>query len=200
MDNNIGNPEFEEMKQQISLLKKKLEQQTIINTAQLKKAMAVNLNKMNRHGIWITILGILTALLCPLYFYQILGASIYYTVATGLMLIYCAIASYRNHSILWKISLSDDNLLETIQKVAALKQHYVNWHRTAIPMLLLWFGWTILEVYKTQQGDTFLYLLIGIIFGGLIGGTIGHRTNKRVIRETEIFLDQAKELNQYKTI
>ena len=86
-DNNTY--DLEEMKLQMLLLKKKLEQQKIVNEKMLRSAMKKKLYGLNRKVRVIFIVGILVAIWAPGYF-TLVGFTPLFCAATALMLLFSA--------------------------------------------------------------------------------------------------------------
>lgn len=198
MENIIGTgqtsgaqTELEQMKQQMELLKKKLESQSIINDKIMKKAMKGNLGNLNRMGRIFFVLGILVAMWAPSYF-KMLGCTWWFAAGTFIMLVFCALKTMQYHRELWRLNFNESNILETGKKVTTLRNRYNNWQKTAIPMVSVWFIWLCIESYFIYGADS-IWFCGGCAIGGLIGGFIGTRMNKKVISTADSLLEQIKE-------
>ena len=75
-ENNIQ--ELDQMKQQLEMLKKKLETQNIINEKVIRSAMKSKLGNINRMGRFFFIMGILVAIWAPGFFAH-MGCSMWFT-------------------------------------------------------------------------------------------------------------------------
>ena len=185
-------PALEEMRQQLDLLKKKLDNQEIVNKKMLKNAMRKELHDLNRMGRMLTVVGILVAFSTPVYFYALVGASMWFCGATFLMLIFSALKTRQYHRQLWQVDLVSARLVEVGQKVATLRTQYKNWQNFAIPMVCIWFVWCAYEIYQVF-GEMGLWVLFCMAVGGLIGGIIGTRINNKVIHSADNLLQQIEE-------
>ena len=96
------------------------------------------------------------------------------------------------------MDLSQDNLVETARKLSKVRTHYKEWYRIAIPMLLVWIGWMIYEMVNTIgiESPIAIGFYCGAGVGLLIGGIIGFRINRKVVRQANEILAQIEELQQ----
>ncbi len=188
-DNNIS--ELEEMKQQMSLLKKKLEQQKIVNENMLRSAMKKNLFGLNRKVRMLFVMGIMVACWAPGNFCW-LGCSNWFCGATFVMLLFCAFKTFQYQMKLWRVNLAGTNLLDLSQELTLLKQRYKDWNKKAWLMIVPWGIWLSIEI-NMQLGPRSLWIIGGCLFGGIIGGIAGKRINKNIIKHTDCLLEQIEE-------
>ena len=94
--------------------------------------------------------------------------------------------------------LSQGNLVETARKLSKVRSHYKEWYKIAIPMILVWGGWMIHEMVGILSIDspTAICFYSGAGVGLLIGGIVGVRINRKVIRRANEILAQIEELQQ----
>lgn len=197
MENNtLISQELEEMRSQISLLKDKLEKQTIINDGHIRKSMQSKMSDINRTILAAIIAGGFALPYCTWYFWS-QGLSIVFVAATALMLTVCLGLTVAKQINLKKMDLSNGNLVEVAEKLGSIRKHYQDWIKIAIPMVLVWFCWLIYEMISTLGATPMtMGFCCGALLGGLIGGFIGMRMNKKVIDRTTEILDHIKELQQ----
>ena len=188
-ENNIQ--ELDQMKQQLEMLKKKLETQNIINEKIIRSAMKSKLGNINRMGRFFFILGILVAIWAP-GFFAYMGCSMWFCGGTFVMLLFCALKTLQYHRELWRLDINSSNILETGKKVARLRNRYKDWKRIAYPMIAVWLIWTCIEIYLIYGHDA-IWFCSGGIFGGLIGGICGTRMNNKVIHTADELLGQIKD-------
>ncbi len=185
--------ELEEMKQQMALLKKKLEQQKIVNESVLRSAMKKKLYGLNKRVRVIFIVGIFVAIWAPGYF-TILGFSPLFCAATGVMLLFCAFKTFQYHRKLWRLNFSQSNLIELSEQLSLLRKRYKEWYKIAWCMIIPWFIWIIYEAYSIY-GEESVWFLGGSAVGVIIGGLVGTRINNNIIRRADELLEQ---INEYK--
>lgn len=188
-DNNTY--ELEEMKQQMQLLKKKLEQQKIINDKMIHSAMKKKLYGLNKKVRIIFIVGIFVAIWSPVYF-TLIGFTPLFCAATTLMLLFSAFKTFQYHKKLWKLNISESNLLELAEELALLRTRYKNWYKFVWSMIIPWIVWMGYEATKIF-GEELLWYIGGSAIGLIIGGLAGTRINNNIIRRTEELLEQIKD-------
>ena len=199
MENNtLLSHELEQMRSQIGMLKQKLEQQAIVNDTHIRNSMKSKISDLNRTVLGTIFAGIFAVIFAPMTFY-IQGCSLLFVIATAVMLAVClglTIAQKINLSRM--TDLSQSNLVETAEKLNKTRTHYKEWYRIAIPMLLVWVGWMIYEMVNTIgiESPTAIGFYCGAGVGLLIGGIIGSRINRKVVRQANEILAQIEELQQ----
>lgn len=198
MENNtLISHELEEMRAQLGTLKEKLEKQTIINESHIRNSMKSKMSDINKTITGTIVAGIFALVYCTLYFYH-QGCSFAYITATAIMLIACIVITIAQRVNLGRIDFSQGNLVETAEKLGKLKKHYQDWYKIAIPMIIVWLGWTIYEMSGIIGLDTPMGIgfCCGAGVGVIIGGIVGMRINKQVVSKATEILDQIAELQR----
>lgn len=199
MENNtLLSHELEQMRTQIGLLKQRLDQQTIVNDIHIRNSMKSKISDLNRTVLGTIFLGIFAVIFAPTTFY-INGCSLAFIIATAVMLAVCLGLTVVQKINLGKMTdLSQYNLIETAEKLSKVRTHYKEWYRIAIPMLLVWIGWMIYEMVNIIgiESPTAIGFYCGAGVGLLIGGIIGFRINRKVVRQANEILAQIEELQQ----
>ncbi len=199
MENNtLLSHELEQMRTQIGMLKQKLEQQAIVNDTHIRNSMKSKISDLNR-TIGATIFaGIFAVIFAPMTFF-IQGCSLTFIIATAVMLAVCLGLTIVQKMNLGKMmDLSQGNLVETAEKLSKVRTHYKEWYKIAIPMILVWGGWMIYEMVQVLgiESPTAIGFYCGAGVGLLIGGIIGSRINRKVVRQANEILAQIEELQQ----
>ena len=193
-DNNTY--ELEEMKQQMLLLKKKLEQQKIVNDKMLRSAMKKKLYGLNKKARIMFIIGIFVAIGAPGYF-TLVGFTPLFCAATALMLLFSAFKTFQYHKKLWKLNLSESNLIELAEELTLLRTRYERWYRFAWCMIIPWGALMAYEAIKIF-GEELVWYIGGSAIGLIIGGLTGTRINNNMIRRTDELLEQIEEYRNQK--
>lgn len=188
-DNNTY--ELEEMKQQMLLLKKKLEQQKIVNDKMLRSAMKKKLYGLNKKARIMFIIGIFVAIGAPGYF-TLIGFTPLFCAATTLMLLFAAFKTFQYHKKLWRLNLSESNLIELAEELTLLRTRYKRWYRFAWCMIIPWGALMAYEATKIF-GEELVWYIGGSAIGLIIGGLTGTRINNNMIRRTDELLEQIEE-------
>lgn len=196
MENTLISHELEEMKIQIDNLKKKLEDQTIVNEKHIRNSFRRKISDINRTVTITIIVGILALVYCT-WFFHFKGLSLAFTIATGIMLAVCVMLTLIQKIHLSRIDISTGNLLETARDISKIRSHYKEWYKTAIPMIIIWVGWMTYEIL-TRFGITPMTIgfLSGAATGVILGGFIGGRINKKIINRAEELLGYIEELQK----
>ena len=199
MENNtIFSHELEQMRTQIGMLKQKLEQQAIVNDTHIRNSMKSKISDLNRTILGTIFAGIFAVIFAPVTFY-VQGCSLIFVIATAIMLAVClGLTIVQKINLGSMMELSQDNLVETARKLSKVRTHYKEWYRIAIPMILVWVGWMIYEMVNTIgiESPTAIGFYCGAGVGLLIGGIIGFRINRKVVRQANEILAQIEELQQ----
>ena len=196
MENRLISHELEEMKIQIDNLKKKLEDQTIVNEKHIRNSFRIKISDINRTVTMTVIIGMLALVYCT-WFFHFKGLSLAFTIATGLMLAVCVLLTLIQKIQLSRIDISAGNLVETARDISKIRTHYKDWYKTAIPMIIIWFGWMTYEILtRFEMTPMTIGFLSGAATGGILGGVIGGRINKKIINRTEELLGYIEELQK----
>ena len=199
MENNtLLSHELEQMRTQIGMLKQKLEQQAIVNDTHIRNSMKSKISDLNR-TIGATIFaGIFAVIFAPMTFF-IQGCSLTFIIATAVMLAVCLGLTIVQKMNLGKMmDLSQGNLVETAEKLSKVRTHYKEWYKIAIPMILVWGGWMIYEMVNAIgiESPTAIGFYCGAGVGLIIGGILGARINRKVVRQANEILSQIEELQK----
>ncbi|MBP3573161.1 MAG: hypothetical protein J6J71_00960 [Prevotella sp.] len=198
MENNNTNNELELLRQQMNVLKEKLDAQEIVNDRLVAKSMRKEMSWIKKY-IYVQFALIPFVALIWVGVKYILGLS--WWNYSFLMLV-CVISVYVDYVINVKALSNADyhknNLIETARKLVKMKRQRTIQMIVEILLLILWLIWTFLEVNSAQSTATGLRqsLLQGGIIGGYIGGVIGiivafvifykmQRTNDRMIEQID---------------
>lgn len=196
MENRLISHELEEMKIQIDNLKKKLEDQSIVNEKHIRNSFRRKISDINRTVTITIIVGIFALVYCT-WFFHFKGLSLAFTIATGIMLAVCIILTLIQKIHLSRIDISTGNLLETARDISKIRSHYKEWYKTAIPMIIIWIGWMTYEILtRFEMTPMTIGFLSGAATGVILGGFIGGRINKKIINRAEELLGYIEELQK----
>ena len=193
------NTELEEMREQLDLLKKKLEKQEIISERlisktkeSLEKDMAT-VRRKYRMGHIVNFLSV------PLIYYIVvyqLGLSVPFGIATAIWAFVTFVFFFWRKGHLY--NLHSDNLLEAQLKVTTLKQHHRKWLKFDYLSLAFWLAWLGWEIYRKSTmenaGDVPVRLYFGFVIGCLIGILINIWQVVKTQRRYQRMLDQIEDL------
>lgn len=188
--------ELEQMREQIALLRTKLDSEIIVNERLLRRTMHDKVRGITRDNTAMIIVG---ALATPYTFFtfQYLGLSMALCIFTSLFLAICVFVTWWSQRDLHADELLDGDVVSVGKKVMRLKQLNDRWLWYAIPMLVIWLVWLILEAYQ-QIGGTPLFrgFVTGGVVGLVIGGIIGTKVRRRTQRRAREILAHIEELTR----
>lgn len=164
--------DFEEMRQQMNILKEKLQQQEIVNEKVFRRSTRKSLKGINRRYTFVSILCILMVPYSYWAFVKLTGMSIWLWLATCvLMLIAFVYTQYTGRFISSRVFEKD--LVQARAKVAKAKKLDHDWLKIGIPLIVLWLAYFGYEMYKVTGGEDSIYILVMCVVCALLGGAVG---------------------------
>lgn len=185
---------LEEMRQQMTTLKNKLNQQEIVNDRLIRRSMRNEVNSITRRYNIIMAIGILMVPYGYWCFVKLVGLSIFFWIATSIFMLICAGATFYNSRKISDPGLMSHSLVEARKKVASAKKFESNWLLFGIPAVILWMGWFFYETYQIQGGDFYNGFFWGGCVGGIIGAIIGIKIHFKTQRQYQDVIDQIEDL------
>ena len=199
-NSNFNEFELDDLRQQITELKNKVNAQGRLNEELVKKAIQGKMRGV--HSI-ILKLAILAILCIPFYImmkYQV-GLSWPLTIFTIVFLLASVTSDYFINRI--DVSHMGDDLVGTANKLVKMKRNRVIGHvigqRIGIGVALLWLAWFCYEYFMLNSvygTDAAWFSLIGIFAGAVIGGLIGLRIFNKMQRANDEMIDQINEFTR----
>ena len=190
---NNENFELEDMREQMSTLKKKLNQQKIVNEHLVRRSMKKEVNTITRRY---NIVMVLSVLMVP-YFYWVFvklsGFSMAFWIGSSIFMLICGGATFYNTHKISDPDMMSHSLVKARKKVASAKKFDVDWLKFGIPAVILWFGWFTYEVYL-QDNDLANGLFWGGCVGGVIGAIVGFKIHFKTQRQYQDIIDQIEDL------
>ena len=185
---------LEEMRQQMTTLKNKLNQQEIVNDRLIRRSMRNEVNNINRRYNIIMAIGILMVPYGYWCFVKLVGLSVFFWIVTSIFMLICAGATFYNSRKISNPELMSHSLVEARKKVASAKKFESNWLLFGIPAVILWMGWFFYEIYQIQGGDFYNGFFLGGCIGGIIGAIIGIKIHFKTQRQYQDVIDQIEDL------
>ena len=143
------NTELEEMRQQMAVLKKKLEQQEIVNDrliSKTKESLEKDMATVRRKYKMGYVVGIFAV---PFLYYIVVyrfGLSVAFGIVSAIWGLVTFIHYYWRKGNLY--NMHSDNLLEAQRKASTLKQSFTKWLKIDYVCLVCWLAWFGWEVYR----------------------------------------------------
>ena len=192
------NNELNELRNQIAVLKQKLDNQEIVGERMLHKTMQTSVdNVIKVVEIKAVACGIFSMLLFPALHF-IIGLRLPICIFTSLMMLFCIVATvYTNHPM-HKTDLMSADLKTVAKEMALFKRRSDLWLRYVAPTLLIpWLAWFWYEYCLMNGTELFskysIILAASILLGAIIGGAIGYAWHRKAVNTAQSIIDQIEE-------
>ncbi len=168
----MNNNDFEEMRQQMNILKEKLQKQEIVNDRVFRRSMRRNVKGINRRYTIVSVLCILMVPYSYWAFVKLTGMSIWLWLATCiLMLIVFVYTQYTGRYLNSRVYEKD--LVQARIKMAKAKKLDQDWLKIGIPLIILWLAYFGYEMWKVTGGEDSIYIVVMCVVCALLGGAVG---------------------------
>ena len=198
MENSINdNMDFNEMKEQIKLLREKLNKETIVNEALVRNILHNKVQKLERQRRTTLIMGLLWLPVSIVMCRMLLEISWAFCIVTLVYGIIAAIFTFWTHRGVNSYAASNGNLLTMAENVTRMRTLGSRWLYGSIPFLICWLTWFYFEISSVINQSEAEGVLIGGIIGALIGVSIGTYKYREFRRTTKEILNQINELKEH---
>ena len=195
-ENKQNETQFEDMRQQMNTLKKKLDEQEILNDHLMRRSMRNEVNTITRRYYIIMAIGLFMVPYGYWCFVKLCGLSLFFWIATSIFMLICVGATFYTNRKISDPNLMNHNLVEARKKVASAKKFEADWLFFGIPAVVLWLGWFMYEVYQIHGGALDNGFFWGGCIGGIIGAICGLSFNFKTQRQYQDIIDQIEDLTQ----
>lgn len=189
--------EFEEMKAQLALLNKKLEQETIVNERLIRRSMKEKASSLRRKAI---IESVVSLIGIPYFIWvmpNLVGLSTGFCLFVCFMLALALGYNYYIHSHFRPDEFVYGDLIKARKDTLMLKRFYSNWLKfIGIPFIIVFIGWFAYEVSQHFQGEELQSILGGMTIGLVLGVIIGSYQYLKTQRMADDILTQIEELSE----
>ena len=189
--------EFEEMKAQLALLNKKLEQETIVNERLIRRSMKEKASSLRRKAI---VESIISLIMIPYFIWvmpQLIGLSTGFCLFVCFMLALALGYNYYIHSHFRPDEFVYGDLIKAKKNTLMLKKFYANWLKLiGIPFIIVFLGWFAFEIKQHFQGEELQSILGGMAIGLVLGVIIGTYRYLKTQRMADDILTQIEELSE----
>ena len=191
---NNNDFDLENMRQQMTTLKNKLNKQEIVNDRLIRRSMKNEVNTITRRYYIIMALGLFMIPYGYWCFVKLCGLSLFFWIVTSIFMLVCVGATYYTLRKINDPNLMNRNLVEARKKVASAKKFEANWLFFGIPAVVLWMSWFLYETYQLHGGAFSNGLFWGGCIGGIIGAICGLSLNFKTQRQYQDIIDQIEDL------
>ena len=190
------NFDFENMRQQMTTLKNKLDQQEIVNDRLIRRSMKDTAGNINRRYTIVMVLGLFMIPYTYWVFIKLSGFTVAFWLFTCVFMLICVGATYYNSRNISDSNLMTNNLLDVRRCMARAKKFDANWLFFGVPGIIIFMGWFMYETYQTQGGGIDNPFFWGGCFGGIIGAIIGFMMHFKTQRQYQDIIDQIEDLTK----
>ena len=194
IQNNTNEAQFEEMRQQLNTLKKKLQQQEIVNDRIIRQSMKKTAGNISRRYYAIMVLCLLMIPYSYWAFVMLSGFSIPFWIFTCIVMLFCLGGTYYNSRNLSDSNMMTNNLVDVRRRMARAKKFDANWLFVGIPLIVVFLGWFMYESYQIHQDALGKSLFWGGCIGGIIGAIFGFSLHFKTQRQYQEIIDQIEDL------
>ena len=166
MNNDNESYELEEMRQQIALLKGKLNEQKIVSEQMLNKSMSSNIDRMKKVMNKQNILAIFALIYCPFGFYYIMGASASLTICVEIILLITGGLHIYAYSLFPNKKDLSSNLVENDLKIQQFLKFKTKEFIIGMLLVVFMFMWMMIDF---RDRPDFTLIMIWVAIGGTIG-------------------------------
>ena len=192
--NNMNEAQFEDMRHQMSTLKKKLQQQEIVNDRMIRHSMKNTAGNISRRYYVIMVLCLLMIPYSYWAFVMLSGYSIAFWIFTSLVMLVCLGGTYYNSRNLSDSNMMTNNLVDVRRRMARAKKFDADWLFIGIPLIIVFLGWFMYETYQLHEGDLINGFFLGGCIGGIVGAIGGISLHFRTQRQYQEIIDQIEEI------
>lgn len=189
---------FDEMRNQITLLKQKLNHEEIINDQLLREVTRANMGTIN----WAKYKSFICVAIClVIYPTTMLYMGIFskaFVIFTCAMVLFCAYGTYYIHRPVDRMNLMTEDLATVAKVMAKFRKQYNQWLYYVTPTLIIpWLSWAVYEYAwkNVPEGMNSWMLTIPILVGAVIGMLIGYTWHKKAVNAAEKIIRQIEEEN-----
>ena len=186
--------ELDEMRQQMAILKNKLDNQTIVNDHLIRRAVKNSVSTINKRYLVISIIAFAMIPYGYWAFVKLNGLSIPLWIAMSvIMLAVIGFCIYNGHEMR-KNDFVSDNLLDTKRKTLKAQKRDAMWPYFGIPVAIGWAAWVGWEMTQKLEGDFLKYFIPWFIICVTAGALIGLKVHFKTQRHFRDILDQIEEV------
>ena len=195
-ENNANDMELEDMRQQMKTLKKKLDEQAIVNDNLIRRSMKKEVSTITRRYYILMVVGILMVPYGYWAFVMLNHFSIAFWIATSIFMLICVGATFYNSHKISDPGLMSHSLIEARKKVASAKKFDADWLKFGIPAAILWLGWFCYESYqRVSDFNPIIFMIAGIV-GGTLGAIAGLKIHFKTQRQYQDIINQIEDITK----
>ena len=186
--------ELDEMRQQMAILKNKLDNQTIVNDRLIRRAVKNSVSTINKRYLVISIIAFAMIPYGYWAFVVLNELSIPLWIAMSvIMLAVIGFCIYNGHEMR-KNDFVSNNLLDTKRKTLKAQKRDAMWPYFGIPVAIGWAAWAGWEMTQKLEGDFLKYFIPWFIICVTAGALIGLKVHFKTQRHYRDILEQIEDV------
>lgn len=193
-ENNMNETQFEDMRQQLNTLKKKLGEQEIVSDRIVRRSMRDQVSNITRRYYIIMALCLIMVPYGYWCFVVLSHLSLTFWIGTSIFMLICGGATFYNCQKINDNDMMSRSLLEARKKVASAKKFEADWLKFGIPAVILWISWFFYELLQNNSDATMEGFFWGGCIGGIIGAICGIKIHLKTQRQYQDIIDQIEDL------
>lgn len=188
--------ELNDMRQQMATLKKKLQQQEIVNDRFIRHSLRRNTSSITRRYVLVGLLSVFTIPYSYWAFVRLNGSSIGVWITVCILLLIALGYTVYTGRFLYDRKLYKSNLVEARRIVAKAKKLDADWLKFGIPAVILWLGYFLYDSYGHMERDEFEIFAVAMSVAVILGGIIGLKIHFRNQSDYEDIIEQIEEITE----
>lgn len=197
-DNTMTNDfqELEDMRRQISLLKEKLDKESIVNDKLMRNIMSTKIGNVNSYLLKLLILIPFTMALVYFDFGILFPLSTEFMIVTQIMLVGFGIYIYLNKRLLASANIAGGNLVEESKKLLRFKKREIRYILFGMPTCIAWMVWCFYELLHCgKEQDEIICVIIGASIGAIFGFGYSIRKFRMIMRNISSVVSQIEDIS-----
>ena len=186
--------ELEHLRQQMTTLKKKLNQQEIVNDRLIRHSMKNTAGHISRRYYMIMAVCLLMIPYSYWAFVRLNGFSIPFWIFTCIGMMISFAATFYNSRKLSDSNIMTNNLVDVGRHMASAKKFDANWLIIGIPFAIAFLGWFMYESYLLHPETFFNGLFWAGCIGGILGVIWGFSLHFKTQRQYQNIIDQIEDI------
>lgn len=192
------NKELNELRNQIAVLKQKLNKQEIVNDRMLRQAMQSTVDNVIKRVEIKTLACCIFAMVLFTALHFTTGLDLAFCICTSIMMLFCIAATVYFNRPMHKTDLMNADLATVAKEMAQFKRRNDMWLRYVTPTVTIpWLAWAYYE-YCTMSGIEPLSkdgLILGssLLVGAIVGTIIGYTWHRKAVNTAESIIKQIEE-------
>ena len=181
------------MRQQMNTLKKKLEQQEIVNDRLIRHSMKNTAGNISRRYYAIMAVCLLMIPYSYWAFVKLNSFSFPFWIFTCIVMLFSFGGTFYNSRKLSDSNMMTGNLVDVRRRMAAAKKFDANWLFFGIPAVIAWLAWLTWESYQ-QDAESAHYMFYGTVCGAIVGSILGFSLHHKTQGQYQEIIDAIEDI------